>query len=161
MLNFLNQKTPPQHLPKLNIHEYFKGDLEGYGIIQSRGGKALKTFTIKMHGSWKGNEGKLEEHFTFSDATIDHRIWDLRMIDEKYFIAKTPDVVGVANGWQKNNMLAMNYFLNIPFKNKKYKIRVKSLIYAVDHESLVGILTFKKFGFRLGNAVIGFKKIGI
>ena len=66
----------------MDIRNYFRGDLEAFGILQDRGGKVIKTFTVKMNGTWQDNDGKLVEDFVFSDGKTDHRVWDLKIIDD-------------------------------------------------------------------------------
>jgi hypothetical protein len=164
LISCCGQKTPEiysKNLPKLDIRRYFKGDLEAYGILQDRSGKVTKTFTVKMHGSWKGNVGTLKEHFVFSDGKTSERIWTLTMIDEHNFTASAADVVGIAKGQQYGNAMKMDYVLTIPVDDKTYDIKIKDWLYLIDPNSLVNVSTMTKFGFKVGSLTIGFKKIGI
>ena len=147
--------------PRLDIREYFKGNLEAYGILENRSGEVIKTFTIKIIGSWEGNDGRLEEHFIFSDGKTDQRVWQIKVHDDNNFSATAHDVVGEAKGEQYGNALRMDYVLTIPVDDKKYDIKIKDWMYLVDDDSLVNVSTMTKFGFRVGRLSIGFKKIGI
>lgn len=152
-------KIYAQNSPKFDVRNYFKGELEAYGILQDRSGKVIKTFTVKMKGSWKGNNGILEEHFVFSDGKTDQRTWELNVIDDNHFTAKAHDVVGIAKGEQYGNAMRMEYVLTVPVDNKKYDITIKDWLYLIDNKSLVNVSSMTKFGFKVGTLTIGFKKL--
>lgn len=146
---------------KMDIRNYFRGNLEAYGILQDRSGKVIKTFTVKMKGTWKGNDGKLEEDFVFSDGKTDHRVWDLKVFDDNNFTGKAGDVVGIAKGEQYGNAMRMNYTLTIPYENRKINVNIDDWMFLIDNDSLINVSQLKKFGFKVATLTIGFKKIGI
>ena len=146
---------------KMDIRNYFRGNLEAHGILQDRSGKVIKTFTVKMKGTWKGNDGKLEEDFVFSDGKTDHRVWDLKVFDDNNFTGKAGDVVGIAKGEQYGNAMRMNYTLTIPYENRKINVNIDDWMFLIDNDSLINISQLKKFGFKVATLTIGFKKIGI
>lgn len=154
-------KIYSQNSPKMDIRNYFRGDLEAFGILKDRGGKVIKTFTVKMKGTWQGNVGKLEEDFVFSDGKTDHRVWELNMIDDHNFTGKAGDVVGQANGEQYGNAMRMNYVLTIPVDNRKFNVKIDDWMYLIDNDSLINVSELRKFGFKVASLTIGFKKIGL
>ena len=56
-------KIYQENMPQFDVRNFFRGSLEAYGILQDHRGKVIKTFTVKMFGSWQGNEGILKEDF--------------------------------------------------------------------------------------------------
>ena len=165
MLCFSCSNIKPQiysaNSPKMDVRNYFRGNLEAFGILQDRGGKVIKTFTVKMKGTWNGNDGKLEEDFVFSDGKTDHRDWDLKVLDDNNFTGKAGDVVGIAKGEQYGNAMRMNYVLTSPVDNRKIDVKINDWMYLVDNDSLINVSELKKFGFKVATLTIGFKKIGI
>jgi hypothetical protein len=165
MLCFSCSNISPQiysaNSPKMDIRNYFRGDLEAFGILQDRGGKVIKTFTVKMKGTWQNNDGKLEEDFVFSDGKTDHRVWDLKVFDDNNFTGKAGDVVGIAKGEQYGNAMRMNYVLTIPLENRKIDVKINDWMYLIDNDSLINVSELRKFGFKVATLTIGFKKIGI
>ncbi len=157
----MSPKIYSENSPKMDIRNYFRGDLEAFGILQNRSGKVIKTFTVKMKGSWEGNDGKLEEDFVFSDGKTDHRVWDLKVFDDHNFTGKAGDVVDIANGEQYGNAMRMNYVLTIPVDEKKINVKINDWMYLIDNDSLINISELRKFGFKVATLTIGFKKIGI
>jgi len=63
--------------PVLDLAQYFNGTIDAYGIFQDRSGQIVKRFTVVIDCSWKGNEGVLDEAFTYSDGTTQRRVWPL------------------------------------------------------------------------------------
>ena len=157
----ISPKIYSKNSPKMDIRNYFRGDLEAFGILQDRGGKVIKTFTVKMNGTWQGNDGKLVEDFVFSDGKTDHRVWDLKVFDDNNFTGKAGDVVDIAKGEQYGNAMRMNYILTIPYDDKKINVSINDWMYLIDNDSLINISELKKFGFKVATLTIGFKKIGI
>jgi hypothetical protein len=145
--------------PKLDIRQYLNGKLEAQGILQDRSGKVIKSFTVKMNGTWKGNEGKLEEDFVFSDGKTDRRIWNIKMIDDNNFTAQAHDTVKVAKGEQYGNAMKMDYVLKVPVDDTTYDIRIVDWIYLVDEKTAINVSKMTKFGFGVGNLTISFKKL--
>jgi len=157
----ISPKIYSANSPKMDIRNYFRGDLEAFGILQDRGGKVIKTFTVKMNGTWQGNDGKLVEDFVFSDGKTDHRVWDLKVFDDNNFTGKAGDVVGIAKGEQYGNAMRMNYVLMISLENRKIDVQINDWMYLVDNDSLINVSELRKFGFKVATLTIGFKKIGI
>jgi hypothetical protein len=48
-----------------------------HGVFTDRSGKVVKRFTVVMECRWQGDEGVLDEAFTYSDGTTQRRIWRL------------------------------------------------------------------------------------
>lgn len=142
----------------MDIRQYLNGKLEAHGILQDRSGKMIKSFTVKMTGSWKGNEGKLEEHFVFSDGKTDARTWEIKMSDDNNFTAKAHDTVGIAKGEQYGNAMKMGYVLKIDVDGKKYDITLSDWIYLVDEKTAINVSKMTKFGFTVGTLSIAFSK---
>jgi hypothetical protein len=155
----IDPKIYAKNSPKLDIRNYLNGPLEAQGILQNRSGEVIKTFTVKMTGTWQKNEGKLEEDFVFSDGKKDHRVWEIKFSDDNNFSAKAHDTVGFAKGEQYGNAMKMDYILKVDVDGKKYDIRLIDWIYLVDEKTAINVSKMTKFGFRVGTLTISFKKL--
>jgi hypothetical protein len=155
----VDPKIYAKNSPKLDIRNYLSGPLEAQGVLQNRSGEVIKTFSVKMIGTWKGNEGTLEEDFIFSDGKKDRRVWEIKFSDDNNFIAKAHDTVGIAKGEQYGNAMKMDYVLKIDVDGKKYDIRLIDWIYLVDEKTAINVSKMTKFGFRVGSLTISFKKL--
>ena len=152
-------KIYAKNSPKIDIRNYLNGKLEAQGILQNRAGEVIKTFTVKMLGTWNGNEGRLEEDFIFSDGKKDRRIWEIKFLDDNSFTAKAHDTVGIAKGQQYGNAVKMDYVLSVDVDGKKYDISLVDWIYLVDEKTAINVSQMTKFGFRVGTLNISFKKL--
>ena len=71
--------------PVLDLRQYFNGTLDAWGVFTDRSGKVVKRFTVVMQCSWQGDDGVLDEDFTYSDGTKQRRIWRLKKLaDGRY-----------------------------------------------------------------------------
>ena len=144
--------------PKLDIREYFNGNLKVFGILKNRQGQITRKFNADIKGEWQGNKGKLTEHFIFDDGETQDRIWNIDFIDDNNFTATAGDVIGKASGMQSGNALKMEYILDVPYKDSKIAIKIEDWLYLVDNKHLINESKLKKFGFTVGYLTIGFIK---
>ena len=78
----------------LDLTQYFNGTVDAHGIFTDRSGQIVKRFTVVMECSWNGNEGVLDEAFTYSDGPTQRRIWRLTKPCRWRYTGTADDVVG-------------------------------------------------------------------
>jgi hypothetical protein len=159
--SIINPKDYKENNPKLDIRSYLNGKVKAWGILEDRSEKVTRRFTVEMEGKWSGNEGVLEEHFTFDDGEKSKRIWTIKFSDDHHFTASAGDVIGVAKGSQYGNALQMEYVLDLEVdkkKNTRYKVTLDDWMYLLDDNTLVNKSTIKKFGITFGKLTIFFQK---
>ncbi|MFT5703753.1 MAG: hypothetical protein ACI9TO_001131 [Rickettsiales bacterium] len=148
--------------PKLDIREYLNGKIKAWGMLEDRSGKVTRRFVVDMEGKWNGNEGVLEEYFTFDDGEKSERIWTIKFSDDNNFTASAGDVIGEAKGSQYGNAMRMKYVLDLVVDKEtgaKYKVTLDDWMYLLDDKILVNKSTIKKFGITFGKLTIFFQKI--
>ena len=84
--------------PVLDLKTYFNGKLKAHGIFTDRSGKVVRRFVVDMTGTWNGNQGVLDERFTYSDGKTERRVWRLTDLGNGRWEGRADDVVGVATG---------------------------------------------------------------
>lgn len=144
--------------PVIDIREYFNGEVEAMGVYMDRSGMADPQFHVKMKGSWKGNEGTLEEDFVYSDGRKDRRVWTIRFTDDHHFTATAHDVVGTMQGGQYGNAVNMKYVLRVPVKDTTYDISMDDWLYKLDDKTVINRAVMRKFGFKVGELFLTFRK---
>jgi len=144
--------------PKLDLRQYFNGDVIADGAFFNRSGKIEKQFHVVMRGSWQGNNGKLEEDFVYSDGTKSHRTWTVAFQDDNHFTGTAPDVVGTAVGEQRGNASHMKYVLRLPVKDTTYDVSMDDWLYRLSDTVMINRVAMTKFGFKVGELVITFHK---
>jgi len=63
--------------PELDLLEYFSGPVEAWGMFQNRSGKVITRFHVQIESRREGDKLILYEHFTYSDGTLQCRVWTL------------------------------------------------------------------------------------
>ena len=144
--------------PRLDIATYFNGPLTAWGYFADRSGEVKRRFTVKMTGEWKGNQGVLTEDFSWSDGTKTQRIWRISKTDDHRYIGRADDVKGEATGVAYGNALQWRYTLLLPVDGKTYDVQFDDWMYLMDGEMMLNKSEMRKFGFKLGEVVIAFRK---
>ena len=144
--------------PVLDLKTYFNGELTAHGIFTDRSGKVVRRFTVAMTGTWQGNEGTLDERFTYSDGKTERRVWRLTDLGGGRWEGRADDVVGVATGVSSGNALNWRYTLALPVDGKVYEVQFDDWMYLVDDKVMLNKATMSKFGIRLGEVTLSFYK---
>ncbi len=149
-----------QEKPVFDLKSYFSGTVDGWGIFTDRSGKVVKRFVVTMNCSWNGDDGILDEDFVYADGSKQKRIWRMKKLANGKYEGRADDVVGVGNGQQAGNAFRWGYTLNLPVDAKMYEVQFDDWMYQMDDKVVINKATMSKFGFRLGELVVNFKKRG-
>ena len=144
--------------PALELDRYFNGVLDAWGIFTDRSGKVVKRFTVVMNCSWQGNEGVLDEDFTYSDGTKQRRIWRLTKLADGRYTGRADDVVGAASGESRGNAFRWTYTLKLPVDSSVYEVQFDDWMYLMNERVMLNKATMSKFGVRLGEVTLSFTK---
>ncbi|MCG8024932.1 MAG: DUF3833 domain-containing protein [Candidatus Thiodiazotropha endolucinida] len=144
--------------PLLRLEEYFNGTVDGWGMFQNRDGRVVKRFKVVVDASWEGDRGVLDEHFTYSDGTKQQRIWRLTKTGGNDYTGTADDVIGRASGRVSGNALQWIYTLSLPVGEKVYQVRFDDWMYLQEDGVLLNRSVMRKFGFRLGEVLLFFKR---
>jgi len=153
--------APKQYVkeqPLLDLSEYLNGPLEAYGMFQDRKGVVIKRFNVKLMGTWSNNVGRLEEDFSYSDGTKQRRVWTITRLDDHTYTGTADDVVGVAHGEAYGNALNWRYTMALPVNKKVYNVKFDDWMFLIDDEVMLNRAVMSKWGFRLGEVTLSFKK---
>jgi hypothetical protein len=144
--------------PALDLKTYFNGELVAHGIFTDRSGKVVRRFVVQMTGTWSGNQGTLDERFTYSDGKTERRVW--RLTDEGHgrWTGRADDVVGQAEGRAAGNALNWRYTLRLPVDGSIYDVQFDDWMYLVDERVMLNKAAMSKFGIRLGEVTLAFNK---
>ncbi|EAR60731.1 DUF3833 domain-containing protein [Neptuniibacter caesariensis] len=145
--------------PKLQLEQFFSGQLEAYGIVQDRSGKVLRRFRADIVGKWEENRGVLDENFVFADGEMQHRCWRLAK-EGSHYSGVAADVLGKATGEVKGHALNWRYTLQVPIGEKVWDIQLNDWMYLVDEENLINRASMSKFGIDVGEITLFIRKTG-
>jgi Protein of unknown function (DUF3833) len=144
--------------PVLDLQQYFNGTLDAYGVFTDRSGAVVKRFSVVMVCTWSGNEGTLDEDFTYSDGSTQRRVWHLTRLADGRYTGRADDVVGQAQGESRGNAFHWNYSLNLPVNGSSYEVQFDDWMYLMNDKVMLNKATMRKFGIRLGEVTLSFYK---
>ncbi|HET7793301.1 MAG TPA: DUF3833 domain-containing protein [Rhizobacter sp.] len=151
-LDYANEK------PVLDLQRYFNGTITAHGIFTDRGGKVVRRFTVLMKCDWTGDEGVLDEAFTYSDGKTDRRVWRLKKLPDGRYTGTAGDVVGTATGQAAGNAFQWAYTLRLPVDGTVYEVQFDDWMFLVDEHVMLNKAVMSKFGFKLGEVTLSFHK---
>ena len=146
--------------PPLDLAEYFDGEVEAWGMFQNRSGKVVRRFEVAIKGTWNGDTGVLEEEFRYADGSTSRRVWTLRRLDRHRYVGTADDVIGEAKGEAYGNALRWRYVLALEVDGKTYHVDFDDWMYLIDERTLLNRSEMSKFGIRLGEVTLAFRKKG-
>lgn len=144
--------------PVLDLSTYFNGTLDAWGMFQDRSGEVTKRFHVVIEGHWEGNQGTLDEHFSWADGSTSRRVWKLTRQTDGSWIGLADDVVGEARGEVAGNALRWRYVLKLPVDGKEYQVDFDDWMYLIDDRVMINQSRMSKFGFHLGQVTLSFLK---
>ena len=153
-------KSYNDELPKINLREFFNGEIYALGIVQDRSGQVIKRFKVDIKSYWKGNKAILDEKFVYSDGTKSSRVWELKEIGASKYEGRADDVVGIASGETAGNAFYFEYDLDLPVGDTNYKVNFEDWMYLLDKNTLLARSYMNKWGFNLGEVTIVMNKKG-
>ncbi|HBD12325.1 MAG TPA: DUF3833 domain-containing protein [Porticoccaceae bacterium] len=144
--------------PKLDLREYFDGEVIAWGVLQNWRGQMTRHFTVHMVATWNGNVCTLEERFDYNDGETDERTWTITELEDGRYVGDAGDIVGKASGQAAGNALNWHYTLALPVDGKVYHINFDDWMWQLNDEILVNRAVMKKFGFKVAELSIFFQK---
>ncbi len=144
--------------PVLDLRTYFNGTLDAYGVFSDRSGRVVRRFTVLMVCTWSGDEGTLDEDFSYSDGTRQKRIWRLTRLADGSYTGRADDVVGIARGQQRGNAFHWTYTMALPVDGTVYEVQFDDWMYLVNERVMLNKAEMRKFGLRVGEVTLSFTK---
>ena len=144
--------------PVLELRDYFNGTLDAYGVFTDRSGQVVKRFTVVMECSWQGDQGVLDEVFSYSDGTTQRRVWRLQRLADGRFTGQADDVVGTAQGQQSGNAFHWTYTLALPVDGRVIEVQFDDWMYLMSDKVMLNKAAMRKWGVGLGEVTLTFVK---
>ena len=153
--------TPSDYVhesPQLDLRKYVNGVLTAHGIFSDRSGKVVRRFSVTMTGHWSGNQGVLDEDFTYSDGKKESRVWRLTDHGNGRYSGRADDVIGEAVGQAAGNALNWRYTLALPVDGKVWEVQFDDWMYLMNERVMLNKAVMSKFGVTLGEVTLAFTK---
>lgn len=155
----IDMKRYSNNEPRLDLFDYFSGNTKGWGIVQDRKGVLVRQFVVDIAGKVT-DEGKLVliEDFDWSDGEKSTRTWVLSRQDEHSLTGTAEDVIDQADGTLYGNVLNWQYKLSLEVEGSRWKIAFDDWLFQVTEDMLINKATMSKFGLKVGEVTIVFRK---
>ena len=144
--------------PALDLFRYFDGTVDGWGMFTDRSNQVVKRFTVVVRGRVAGEKLTLEEDFAYSDGVKSRRVWTITRLDANRFSGVATDVIGSAQGEARGNALRWTYVLALEVDGTTYHVDFDDWMYLQDETVMLNRSTMSKFGLRLGELTLSFRK---
>jgi hypothetical protein len=144
--------------PVLDLRKYFTGTVDAWGIFTDRSGRVVKRFTVVIDCQWQGDEGVLDEAFTYSDGTLQRRVWRLKALPNGRYEGRADDVVGMATGQTKGNAFQWQYTLALPVDGKVWEVQFDDWMFLMNDRVMLNKAVMSKLGVTLGEVTLSFSR---
>ena len=144
--------------PALDLRKYFTGTVDAWGIFTDRSGRVVKRFTVVIDCQWQGDEGVLDEAFTYSDGTLQRRGWRLKALPNGRYEGRADDVVGMATGQTKGNAFQWQYTLALPVDGKVWEVQFDDWMFLMNDRVMLNKAVMSKLGVTLGEVTLSFSR---
>ena len=144
--------------PVLDLRKYFTGTVDAWGVFTDRSGRVVKRFTVVIDCQWQGDEGVLDEAFTYSDGTLQRRVWRLKALPNGRYEGRADDVVGMATGQTKGNAFQWQYTLSLPVDGTVWQVQFDDWMYLMNDRVMLNKAAMSKLGVTLGEVTLSFSR---
>lgn len=148
---------------KLNLEEFFVGELTAYGQFQDILGTVRRSFEVTIKGDWDGERLLLVEDFLYEDGATEQRIWTLVKTGPDSWEGTAPGVIGVATGVEQDNRFNWQYEIDLPVPSADGTVETVRVVFddwmwLLSDDRLLNRAYVKRFGADIGDVVIWFER---
>jgi len=146
--------------PAMDMLDYFSGDVQAWGIVQTRSGKVIRRFTLSMHGVPQADGSlSIHEDLSYADGEKQTRDWSVHRVDAHHVDASANGIVGVAKGEQYGDALHLVYTLQVPMDGSTREFSVDDWFYLQAEGVLINRSYGSKWGFHAFDVITSFRKV--
>ena len=155
---------PTLSTKKLNLEEFFDGDLIAYGQFQDIFGTVRRSFVVTIDGDWDGERLRLVEDFVYEDGSTEQRIWTLTKTGPDSWVGTAPGVIGQATGQEQDNRFNWVYTIDLPIpsangETETMRVSFDDWMWLLSEDRLLNRAYMTRFGVPIGEVIITFEKL--
>jgi hypothetical protein len=137
---------------------YFEGKTLASGVFEGRSGQLKRRFKVELMGRPEGSSLVLEEDFLFDDGERQERTWTLTRGDGQSFTGTCADAVSEAHGGFEQGWAFLNSSLRLKVGRRLIAMNFDDVFYDTGNGTVLNRSTISKWGMRLGQVLILFRK---
>lgn len=148
----------PMDFPeRLELARFFEGPSRAWGIVVDRRGRVRRRFRADVVGRRGNGNLVLDEEFVFDDGERDTRVWTIRE-DGGALRGEADDILDHAQGSLEGPVLRWRYDMMLPVGKRRVRVSFDDWLVLADRDVMLSRADIRKFGIRLGEVVIAFRK---
>lgn len=149
---------------KLNLEEFFDGDVVAYGQFQDVLGTVRRSFAVDVSGEWDGETLRLQEDFVYEDGSTEQRVWTLQKTGPDSWQGTADGVIGVATGQEQDNRFNWQYEIDLPIPaadgtSETMRVTFDDWMWLLSEDRLFNRAYVKRYGIDIGDVSISFEKL--
>ena len=141
-----------------DVLSWLEGRTAGQGVFEDRKGRIRRRFSVETVGHASGNSLILDEHFLFDDGENQQRRWTLMRGAGGAFTGRCEDGVGEARGSFQDGVAYLSSELRLKAGGRLIAMRFEDAFYPVGSDAVFNRSSVTKWGIRLGQVLIAFRK---
>ena len=139
--------------PSFDARIHLSGPILCEGVIFGPFGRVTSRFVADMQGTWRGNQGRLTEAFTYDSGVQQNRAWALTLVADGTLRAEAEDLVGPGIGHIAGNAVQMRYKIRLPAASGGHVLTVVDWMYLMPNGTIMNRSQFRKFGIKVAELV--------
>jgi hypothetical protein len=149
---------------KLNLEEFFDGELVAHGQFQDILGTVRRSFVVEITGDWDGTTLRLNERFVYEDGSTEVRDWTLTKTGDDSWTGTAPGVVGQAVGVEQDNRFNWRYTIDLPVPAadgtaETVRVTFDDWMWLLAEDRLFNRAYMQRYGVDIGDVSISFEKL--
>ena len=156
-----NDMRPDHSTELFELTSYFEGHTTATGVFEDRFGRLKRRFNVTMTGAWRDGVFFLDEVFVYDSGRTETRTWRVVSTGRGRFTATCLDCVGVARGVCDADSIRMTYKFRLTIGRRTLVVDFEDRIYRMDGGIAVNRATMRKWGVRLGELALFFRREGV
>lgn len=149
---------------RLNLEEFFDGDLIAYGQFQDVFGTVRRRFEVTIDGDWDGERLKLVEDFVYEDGATERRVWTLTKTGPDDWVGTAPGVIGQATGTESGDVFNWAYEIDLPIPESDgtidtLRVTFDDWMWLLSEDRLLNRAYMFRYGIPIGEVIITFEKL--
>lgn len=141
-----------------DLLSWFEGESLAEGVFEDRKGRVKRRFHVEMIGRPTPEGLILEERFFFDDGERQERTWHLTRGDGLTFSGTCHDAVSRAAGHFAPGAAYLTSELRLAVGSRRIAMRFDDVFYDAGKGMMLNRSTVSKWGIRLGQVLILFRK---
>lgn len=143
---------------QFRLEDYFLGQTTAYGIFEDRFGKIRRQFKVDITGTVNGGTLTLVEAFDYADGEQDMRTWTIEILGDGAYRGTANDVPDMAEGRAVGNAFNWQYKVDLTVNGSTWNVGFDDWMYLLQDDVLLNRAYVTRYGIRIGEVTIAFRK---